>query len=156
MILEGSSTAITAPEEHLNKIYITVLEHSISLDYMDEERAELYTRLRHILGSIVALLSPLSVHSLSRLLCIPKEDINQTLEDLHAVLDIPENQIYPLRLHHPSFRDFLLNKDRCANPNFQVDEKQAHRALTDSCIRLMSSALKKDICNQRAPWCACH
>jgi hypothetical protein len=150
MILEGSSTAITAPEQHLNEIYITVLEHSISPNYMDEEKADLYAMLRHMLGSIVALLSPLSAHSLSRLLCTPKKDVDQTLEDLHAILDIPEDQTRPLRLHHPSFRDFLLNKDRC-DLNFQVDEKQAHRTLADSCIRLISTALKQDICDQRAP-----
>jgi hypothetical protein len=91
MILKGTSTAITAPEKHLNEVYITVLEHSISPDYMDEEKTELYAMLRHMLGSIVVLLSPLSAHFLSRLLHVPKEDVDQTLEDLHAILDIPED-----------------------------------------------------------------
>ena len=71
--------------------------------------------LRHMLGSLVVLLSPLSAFQLSRLLHLPKEVVGQTLEDLYAILDIPEDQTRPLRLHHPSFRDFLLNKDRCGN-----------------------------------------
>ena len=150
-ILEGSSTAITAPEKHLNEIYITVLEHSISPDYVDEEKEGLYAMLRHVLGSIVALFSPLSARSLSRLLHVPKEDVDQTLEDLHAIMDIPDDPTRPLHLHHPSFRDFLLNKNRCRDPNFCVDEKEAHRTLAEDCIQLMLTSLKQDICGVGAP-----
>jgi hypothetical protein len=47
-----------------------------------------------------------------------KEDVDQTLEDLYAILDIPEDRTRPIRLHHPSFRDFLLDKTRCGDPKF--------------------------------------
>ena len=147
-ILHGSGSAMTAPEKHLDEIYTTVLEHSIAPEYTDEEKGELYRMLRHILGSLAILFSPLSACSLSKLL---KEDINQTLEDLHSILDIPKDQNGSLRLHHPSFRDFLLNNDRCKNPNLWVDEKQAHQALADSCIQLMSTSLKQDICGLNTP-----
>ena len=150
MILEGNSTAITAPEKHLNEIYITVLKNSISQDYMDEEKEALYTMLQRILGSIVVLLSPLSAHSLSKLLHTSKEDIDRTLEDLHAILDIPEDKTRPLRLHHPSFRDFLLNEERCKDPNFWLDEKQAHQRLAKGCIQFMSGSLTQDICGVNA------
>jgi hypothetical protein len=110
-ILKGSNSAITAPEKHLDEIYLTVLEHTISLEYSDEEKEEVYNMLKHTLGSIVALFSPLSTSSLSILLHLPKDDINRTFEDLYAILDIPEDPTHQLRLHHPSFRDFLLNKD---------------------------------------------
>jgi hypothetical protein len=150
-ILKSSSTTINTLDQHLNEIYITVLKHSVSPEYTDEEKRELYSMLRNVVGSIVILLSPLSAHSLSRLLKIPKEDIDQTLEDLHSVLDVPKDQTLPLRLHHPSFRDFLLNNDRCKDPNFWVDEKQAHQTLADSCIGLMSTSLKQDICGLAAP-----
>jgi hypothetical protein len=65
--------------------------------------------LRKVLGSVVILFSPLPIHSLSRMLYVTKEDINLALVDLHSVLDIPKDQICPIRLHHPSFRDFLLS-----------------------------------------------
>jgi hypothetical protein len=145
-ILKGSSSTITAPEKHLNEIYIAVLKHSISPDYTDEEKEELCGMLKHTLGSMVVLLSPLSAFSLSRLLHLPKEVIDRTFEDLYAILDIPEDQTRPLRLHHPSFRDFLLNEDRCGDSSFWVDEKQAHQTLAAGCIRLMSISLKQDIC----------
>jgi hypothetical protein len=100
---------------------------------------------------LVILFSPLSASSLSRLLHVTKQRVNQTLNHLHAIVDIPEDQTCPLRLHHPSFRDFLLDKKRCPDSNFQVEEQQAHRALADNCIQLMSSSLKQDLCGQDAP-----
>jgi hypothetical protein len=144
-----SSGSITGPEKHLNEIYITVLRNSIPTGFSDKEKEDLYTKLRYMLGSIVALLSPLSTHSLSTLLNVLEEDIDETLEDLHAILDIPEDLTRPLRLHHPSFRNFLLNKDRCGE--FWVDEKEAHQNLAVRCIQLMSQTLKKDICEMHAP-----
>jgi hypothetical protein len=150
-ILQGSQNAVTAPEKHLDEIYTTVLKHSITVEYTDEEKEESYRMLRHILGSIALLVSPLSVYSLSRLLRVANKDIGQTLEDLHSVLDVPKDQNRLLRLHHPSFRDFLLNNDRCKNPNFWVDEKQAHQTLANSCLQLMSASLKQDICGLNTP-----
>jgi hypothetical protein len=151
VILKNGGTSITAPEKRLNEIYNAVLNHVICLDYTDEEKEDLYRVLRDTLGSVVVLLSPLSAYSLSRLLYIPTEDVNQILEDLHSILDISEDQTCLLRLHHPSFRDFLLDKDRCSDPKFWVDKKQAHRRLAESCILLMSNSLKQDICGVKAP-----
>jgi hypothetical protein len=150
-ILQVSGSTLTAPEKHLSEIYITVLQHSISAEYMDEEKEELYHTLRQILGSIVTLFSPLCVDSLGCLIQITKEKINQTLDDLYSVLDVPQDQALPLRLHHPSFRDFLLSKDRCKDLNFWVDEKQSHKTLTEYCILLMSTSLKEDVCCVNAP-----
>lgn len=150
MILKRSSTATNGPENHLNEIYTTVLRHCISSDYLVEEVEELQSMLKNLLGSIVTLLSPLSTASLSKLLGISQKNVYQTLDNLHAILDIPKELVLPLRLHHPSFRDFLLNKERC-DPNFWVEETQAHRTLADSCVQLLSSSLNQDICSVGAP-----
>ncbi|KAH9209096.1 WD40-repeat-containing domain protein, partial [Leptodontidium sp. 2 PMI_412] len=145
-ILEESSTSITAPEKLLDKVYITVLSHTIHTDYTSEKREEVCSALKHTLGSVAVLSSQLSAYALAKLLHITKQEVDQTLEDLRDILDIPEDQTRPLRLHHPSFRNFLLSKDRCIDSKFWVDEKQAHRILAESCIRLMSTSLKQDIC----------
>jgi hypothetical protein len=94
------------------------------LGYSDKEIEEVCDMLKYTLGSIVVLLSPLSASSLSRLLHLLREDINRTFEDLHTILNILKDPTRPLRPHHPSFRDFLLNKDRCGD--FWVDKKKAH------------------------------
>jgi hypothetical protein len=149
IILEHSSTTINAPEKHLNEIYITVLRHCISPEHSDEEAEELRSILKGLLGGIVTLLSPLSTQSLSKLLGTPQDEVDQTLQDLYAILNISKDPTHPLRLHHPSFRDFLYKKTRCEE--FWVDEKQAHQVLADSCIRLMSTSLRQDICSVDAP-----
>lgn len=41
---------------------------------------------------------------------MPKQGVDQALEDLHSILDILDDQTRPLRLHHSSFRDFLVHK----------------------------------------------
>jgi hypothetical protein len=147
----NSSSAVTASEKHLNKIYITVLKQTIHPDYTDEEKEDQYIMLRQTLRRVVVLASPVSTRSLSKLLYIAKEDIDQTLEDLHAILDISEEQTCPLRLHHPSFRNFLLNKDRCIDLKFWVDERKAYEMLAKGCTQLMSASFKQDICKQDAP-----
>jgi hypothetical protein len=148
-ILKGSSGGVTAPEKHLDEIYHTVLKHSISSDYSEEEKEETCDTLKYTLGSIVILLSPLSISSLSRLLQLPREDIDSIFNDFHTILDIPKNPTRPLRLHHPSFRDFLLNKDRYGD--FWIDEKEIHQILATSYIQLISQTLKKDICELYTP-----
>ncbi|KAF1810379.1 hypothetical protein P152DRAFT_460494 [Eremomyces bilateralis CBS 781.70] len=53
-------------------------------------------------------------------------NINQTVEDLHFILIVPKDKARPLRLYHPSFRDFHLDNNRCLEPSLWVEKKQAH------------------------------
>ena len=91
ILLKGTVFA-TTPEGHLDGIYITVLQNSVRPDFMEEEKDEFCRVLRDILGSIIAAASPLSVRSLSKLLAIGEQQMNRTLVDLHAILDIPADQ----------------------------------------------------------------
>jgi hypothetical protein len=77
--------------------------------------------------------------------------IGLKLRSLRSVLKVPEDNRSPIRLLHASFPDFLLDKQRCCNQYFWVDEKEAHSSLVESCIQLMSTSLGRDICNLHAP-----
>jgi hypothetical protein len=146
-LVEGSDFDNPArPEEHLNRIYLAVLQSSTRLSYNEGELRKHHTIMRQILGSIVALQSLLSTECLSVLLLLPKQRLDRMLKDLHAILHVPKAQGEPLRLHHPSFRDFIFDKNRCSDTNFWVDKKQANEGLAYNCIQLMSSLLKQDIC----------
>jgi hypothetical protein len=147
-ILEGTSFEGT-PEQHLDQIYLTVLQSSIPNTFRLPEKARLYARQRRILGGIAILLSPLPAASLAKVISISRTQVTQTLERLQAILDVPTDVAGFLRLHHPSFRDFLLDKDRCGD--FWVDEKEAHQMLAAGCMQLMFQTLKKDICELHAP-----
>jgi hypothetical protein len=149
-VLQGDAAPKT-PEQRLDEIYTTVLTSSISHRYDDTEKERLYEILRATLGAIAILFSPLSVVSLAQLLRIAQDDVDDRLHDLHSILDIPQDRARSIRLHHPSFRDFLLNKDRCGHPHFYVDAKKAHEALADHCMQLMSDKLKRNMCGLDAP-----
>ncbi|KAM5349182.1 hypothetical protein ACJ41O_009005 [Fusarium nematophilum] len=136
----------TGPQEQLDQMYISILQDSIPQDYSRRKKAQFGRMQREVLGSIVVLLSPLSIGSLANLLNIPLRDIKATLADLDTILHIPDETSHPVRLYHHSFRDFLLDHDRCSDLDFWVDEKQVHKALADSCVMVMSRMLRMDIC----------
>lgn len=149
-LLQGS-TSSTAPEEHLNEIYTSVLRAAILPTYTEQEKEKLYDHLRHVLGTIVILYSPLPLESMCKLIQAPKRRAAKMLVHLHAILDVPDDLTGPLRLHHPSFRDFLIDNHRCRDADFFVDKHKVHHGLSESCLQLMSSTLKHDICDVNAP-----
>jgi hypothetical protein len=151
-ILRNHGEVTTGPEKLLNQIYTTVLENSIrDRGYTVEEQEYILIDIRYVLGSIVALYSPLSVQSLDQLLDVA-EEIGSTLQNLHAILDIPDDQSRPIRLLHPSLRNFLFDRNRCGD-RFYVDQKFAHEKLAGCCIKLMSapSSLRRNICSLSEP-----
>jgi WD domain, G-beta repeat len=77
--------------------------------------------------------------------------MDATLGRLRSVLDVPNDPDFPIRLLHPSFREFLLDEQRCLDRRFKIDEKSTHRDLEESCLTVMSCALKRDICGLQIP-----
>ena len=139
-IMRYDSGGPVGPETHLDSIYLTVLRDSVSPDYTTEEKEEHYKTLRLVLGTLAVLERPLSMRALGGLLDIGKEygGIESIVQDLHAILDIPEHKNRTPRLHHPSLRDFLLDHSRCTDAEFFIDEAHAHGALASRCIELMT------------------
>jgi hypothetical protein len=78
-------------EQHLNQLYLTVLQKSIQSSYTAGELAKYYSIMRQILGSIVALSLPLSVASLGMLILILEQRVIRMLKELHAILDVPKD-----------------------------------------------------------------
>ncbi|KAF2633134.1 hypothetical protein BU25DRAFT_445056 [Macroventuria anomochaeta] len=115
------------PEQRLDSIYVTVLKGPVR-KYRKQERKRWYTLIRETLGAIVLLQSPLSASSLVRLLRVPAEDVHRTLYELHSIVDVLQDPDRPVRLHHPSFRDFLVNRKRCGDDSFWVDESKLRYA----------------------------
>ncbi|KAL9584907.1 MAG: hypothetical protein Q9212_001841 [Teloschistes hypoglaucus] len=149
-ILDGDSV-MKGSEKKLDEIYMMILVQSISGDYDDQDREELLELFREVVGSIVILFDPLPTAALVRLLDKPKEEVDQTLNDLHSVLEVSKDPGRPIRVVHPSFHDFLLSQERCTNVQLWVDEYKTHRDLFVSCIKLMTASLKQDICELGRP-----
>ncbi|KAH0551582.1 hypothetical protein GP486_007200, partial [Trichoglossum hirsutum] len=154
LVMEGSEEQPHSEIPHrlatqaLDKIYIQILQHSFK---RVENKEKIAKSFRWIVGSITILFDPLSTLVLAKLLSEQKDTVTLRLRHLHSVLNIPKDQDHPVRLLHPSFRDFLLDRERCRDQHFWIDEKKAHESLAESCLRLMSNSLRSDICCLRAP-----
>ena len=136
----------------LDEMYTRILKQSIGLrDLPIQEQARLSGEFRQIVGSIVILSDFLSVSALAVLLDLRVATVNGRLRGLHSVLDVPKSQESRVRLLHPSFRDFLLDQQRCFEPQFWINEKKAHSDLFVSCLKLMSKRLHRDMCNLQLP-----
>ncbi|KAJ3497469.1 hypothetical protein NLG97_g1868 [Lecanicillium saksenae] len=132
----------------LQTTYRSVLDN-LTAGVVAGQREQIITEFRQVVGSIVLLGSPLSAHSLAKLLDISTASVDTRLDMLHSVLSIPTSPQAPVRLLHLSFRDFLLHPDDPTMP-FRVDAKQTHANLAAHCLRILS-CLKKDPCNVRSP-----
>lgn len=135
----------------LDEIYMQVLRYSLIKGRHEGEVAKLCDRFKHIVGSIVALFDELSVSALAKLLSMPVKTVDISLGTLHSVLNIPRDSDSPIRLLHPSFHDFLLNKTRCKDLRFFVQEALMHGKLVTSCFEAISAGLKRNICHLPTP-----
>lgn len=134
----------------LDGIYTQILEHSIKRIEVKHQE-EFAAGLRQVIGSIAVLSEPLSPTALGHLLSFDLEMIYLKLRHLRSVLRVSDDNNIPIRLLHPSFRDFLLDKERCSKPLFWINGKDIHRQLATFCVKLLSSRLKRDICNLQRP-----
>jgi hypothetical protein len=151
LILQSSSASLP-PEKKLDAIYNMILTHSIKAEHNEEEKTTLHSHFNNIVGSIVILFDTLSAQSLGKLLHIPVEQITQTLTHLHSILHVPNDDNGFIRLLHPSFRDFLLDRERCADPQFRIKKEHAHQQLFRYCIQAMRDLpLQRDICQLHLP-----
>ncbi|KAH7186027.1 uncharacterized protein B0J16DRAFT_287926, partial [Fusarium flagelliforme] len=114
-------------------------------------RTDAIREFKLIVGSIIILESPLPVTVLSRLLGIDQDRVHDRLDKLHSVLDVPESSEIPIRLFHPSFRDYLIDEGNYPGNMFTIDYKEASRRLSADCVSVMRTHLKKDICDLRHP-----
>ncbi|GLA82247.1 hypothetical protein AtubIFM56815_006429 [Aspergillus tubingensis] len=136
---------------NLDKTYLPVLDKLLE---GQDRRAqnELVKQFRQVVGTIVALESPLSIASLSKLINMEESPIRRRLGSLHSVLNIPEDNDKPVRMFHLSFREFLLHPETKEKTKFSVDGQSTHRDLAHRCIAVMMDpqhGLRQDICDLR-------
>jgi hypothetical protein len=130
----------------MDSTYIPVLNQLLTRQ--DEwESQQLIQEFKEIVGVIILLATPLSVNALVRLLNLERDNVNNRLDRLHSVLNIPDSLDTPVRLLHLSFRDFLLDPKQKNSSRFWIDEKEAHQNVTAQCLKIMQRSLKKNICS---------
>ncbi|RAH63984.1 uncharacterized protein BO66DRAFT_465757 [Aspergillus aculeatinus CBS 121060] len=132
--LLNDSISIDDPKSELDKIYLTVLRSTVSERHTTEEKVFIYSIVRLILGTMAVLVSPLPYKTISNL------DIHLNLRHLSAIVDLPEDDHLPPRLHHPTLREFILDEVRCTEQAFHVDKRQTHLTLAGCWVNIMSQS----------------
>ena len=145
-LLSGSGSS-SAPEKQLDMIYITVLNNAIPTNFEGHERQQRVQAIKFLLGSLISLYAPLSSISIAELVSWEATKIKICLQGLQSIINFTDDPARPISIHHPSFRDFLLDQRRCTDVTFQLDGKQAHKRLAICCIKLTKRKLRKDILN---------
>ncbi len=152
MVLWHKAPAAGAgPERTLDEIYQQVLKSVLRDSYSAAEKAELCSALRTVLGTLVVLFSALPATSLAALLQLPEHAAPDALCDLHSIFDVPDDLALPIRPQHATVRDFLLDRRRCVDTRFWVDERLAHAHVAHHCFRLLDGGLSRDMCGLQAP-----
>ena len=95
----------------LDEIYTQIVKHSFKGVRDERDKEKLAETFKQAIGSLPILSEPLSAIALAKLLYVRQETINARLRHLRSVLNIPDSQESPIRLLHPSFRDFLTIRD---------------------------------------------
>ncbi|PON27141.1 hypothetical protein TGAM01_v204090 [Trichoderma gamsii] len=110
----------------MDMTYLPVLDRLIA-GLSPSRKQEVLHRFRYLIGSIVTLARPLSIRSLSRLLDITTDIIEDQLDLLHSVLSVPTDLDTPVRLLHLSFRDFLVDAEEAHSKNdFWSQKVESH------------------------------
>jgi hypothetical protein len=153
-LLDGRPVAVgnSSPDHRLDQLYTQVLTNAFP-----NISPRLAGRLKMILGSIILLRNPLSPRDLELLLDVNAQktdfslgSIRATLAHLHSLVIVPEDDDHVIRLLHPSFFDFLTNRDRCLNPKLVVDTTVQHTLLAHACLGAMKD-LRRNICKIESP-----
>lgn len=117
---------------------------------MGRERSKLSERFRRVVGAIVIMFDVMPVESLANLQQMTRRNVSITLSSLHSVLSVPTIKTEPVKIFHPSFRDFLSDKERCLSNDLWIDTGTMHARVLQDCLFLISH-LREDMCDLPAP-----
>ena len=129
-ILSSSAKGTTA-STGIDKLYADIF--SVAFDGTVD--SEVFSHLRQVLGAVVLLFDPLSLHEMGRILGLQPSDIRRALKHLHSVVIVPDRNEGFVRTFHASFHDFLTDNNRCRDSRFHVSPSSCHAQLALSCLQ---------------------
>lgn len=148
--IRGSGNQSTTPKQRLKQIVDA--HHLEDLDALyggilseataGPDEQEVDRQLRHILGLVLTLRTPLP-ESVFHLFCpedMNAELVSYRLNSLHSVLVIRNDPNQPVQVFHESFRSYLVE-------SYGMDLKTAHRNIFNHCMQMMPMTLKRDMCS---------
>jgi hypothetical protein len=131
----------------LDRLYRDMLVKATHLSTSDSARFRQH--MRDVLGALALVQEPTTPSALGQLLGLHHSRVNDVLRRATAVVIMTAGE--PVRLFHPSFRDFITDRTRCKDDDLYVNAGLQHLRLALCCLKLMNSCLKYDICDIRNP-----
>jgi hypothetical protein len=132
----------------LDGLYLEVLREAF-----DEKDGTVMSRFKLVMGRILATKEPLSISAHSELRSDDDSAglVEMILMGLGSLLSGVNERQVPVRALHASFFDFLTDQTR--SKSYYVDPPQHSRSLMLSCMRVMKSGLRFNICNLETSHC---
>jgi len=138
IILKGG--AATATQSALDTLYMTALESLRPSGFWDDD--DFIRDFTAILGLILAARRPLSTAAIDLLLCLPRgRPCTHMILHLGCVLQLPV-----VRVLHPSFIDFLLDRSRCGHDVWFFNPSVHNRYLATRCLDRLTKFLRENMC----------
>ena len=138
----------TSPYADLDALYLQLIRISIPPSNRDARPVK---RFQEVVGTIITLIEPLPIDSLARLTGTNEGQIRVELSKFPSVISAPTSSCDTPEIYHPSFPDFLKDPQRCDDHRFLVIPSRIHARLASSCLTLMTTHLKRDICDIKDP-----
>lgn len=86
---------------------------------MEERKEHTRTVQIHLRPADPNMMDP---SSLARLLALREERAKAILPNLQAIIEMPEDHTAAVQLLHTFLRDLLLDRQRCCDPAFWIDQ----------------------------------
>jgi hypothetical protein len=130
--------ATSGAESALDALYRTALESAGKWD-----NAEFVEDFHSILGIILVARNPLSYSAIDDLFGTDKRRPSMhTISRLACVL----GKTPTVRVLHPSFADFLMDRKRCGRDMWYIDRNLHNLRIAIKCLERLDVALKRNIC----------
>ena len=138
----GPSATVT-----LDKIYEMVIIEASRSDAVD---ADELSATQRVLACILAARISLSVQALADLLDLDVVDLRGSLERLHSVVHLPEDDVAPgVRALHTSFADYMPLR---AVERVRIATSLGGDILTGGCLQIMREKLRFDVSRSQSSY----
>ncbi|KAK6354376.1 hypothetical protein TWF730_008784 [Orbilia blumenaviensis] len=150
--LEKETRGISTTPD-LDDIYLKILKTAVLEKCRENQKRVRADKFKRVVGCLILLSRNFTFEDLASFLEEDVDSIRPFLRLLSSVLDMPRSnqEQFEIRLLHPSFRDFLLDRERCSDISFWIDERKTAKTMALRCIDIMKKTLRKDICNLGLP-----
>ena len=143
-ILGETNLSQSSADAALDNLYTYILK-----GVLEDEDAENVEAIKWTLVTAIATTrhSPVSPDALSPLMPVfyTPVMVKQILKHLQAVMTIDKENGNVIRVIHPSFMDFVVDKNRCPE-RFWVDPEFLNVSIATKCFEVMFKELKFNIC----------